>query len=284
MMNQPGYPSFPNPAGSVTLRQGPCFRYAVPPGWQVVEDGQFAVVLMAPDQRALTTLVGNAGLPAGYNPGQFAFDKLAPTGLYQLQFGPARPARPVFGWAFAWEFAWEFDAVYGFQGIPCRGVARCSVAPSYDSCTMALTWAAAEAIQWDRYASWLPEIAAQVEITCAAAFGAAGIAQQNLQNSLALGEQARQYREWSERQWADVTRQRHESQDRNQFEFRQALDGVQRYDNPYDNRPLDLPTSNAVYWINLTTGQIVGSPQSSFDPRTATDSNWQPLRPSRPPG
>jgi len=56
---------------------------------------------------------------------------------------------------------------------------------------------------------------------------------------------------------------------------------VKRYDNPYDSRPIDLPSSNTVYWVNPTTGQIVGDPSPSFDPRTATDANWQPLKPVR---
>lgn len=263
--------------GSIATRQGQCFRYAIPAGWQVVEDGQFAVVLMAPDNRAITTMVGNAGLPAQYNPAQFVFEKLSQAQLANLRFGQGRPAPPVFGFP----YAWEFDVEYMVNGVPCRGVARCSVAPVYDMCTMVMTWAASEAAQWPSYASWLPAVAGQVEVTHSAAFGASGIAQQNLQNSIALGEQARRNREHSERQWGEVTRQRGESQDRQAFEFRQAQDGVQRYDNPYDNRPIDLPTSNTVYWINPITGAIVGDPNPSFDPRTPTDSSWRPLRPTR---
>lgn len=266
----------PNPSGSTTA-QGPCFRYTVPAGWRVVEDGQFAVVLMAPDERAITTMVGNVGLPTNYNPAQYVSDKLSQTGLGNLRFGQARPAQPVFGFP----SAWEFDVDYVVGGIVCRGVAKCSVAPNYDFCTMVMTWAASEASQWPRYASWLPQVAGQVEVTNSAAFGASGIAQQNLQNSIALGEQARRNREHSQQQWADVTRQRGDSQDRNNADFREALDGVKRYDNPYDNRPIDLPSSNTVYWVNPVTGQIVGDPNPSFDPRTATDSNWQPLKPVR---
>lgn len=264
------------PAGPA-LRQGACFRFAVPAGWQIVEDGQFAVVMMAPDQRAITVMVGNAGYPLNYPPPQFLYEKLAQSQLQGLRLGQGRQAQPLFGWP----YAWEFDAEYYHQNIPCRGAARCTVAPSYDCCTMVMSWAASEAAQWGHYAGWLPGVAAQVEITHPAAFGAAGIAQQNLANSINLGEQARRNREWSEQQWADVVRQRNESQDRIHHDFRQALDAVQRYENPYTNQPVDLTTNNAVYWINMTTGQIVGHPNSAFDPRSPTDTNWQPLRPSR---
>lgn len=277
MMNPQGGGA-PFPPIAPAIRQGMCFRYTVPAGWQVLEDGPFAVALMAPDQLATTVLVGNSGLPIGMPPHQFLFDKLSQLSVQQLQFGPPRPARPVFGWP----MAWEFDATYGIRGIPCCGIARCSVAPAYDSCSMVMTWAASERNQWAGYRSWLPEIAAQVEITSPAAFGAAGIARQNLQNSMAVGEHARRNREWSERQWAQVAQQRDDAQARNAFEFRQALDGVQRYENPYDHRPVDLPTSSAVYWVNLNTGQILGSPDPGFDPRTAQDAHWQPMTPSRP--
>ena len=260
--------------GAPTYRQGPCFRYIVPPGWQVAEDGQFAVVLRAPDQRAITTMVGNVGLPSNYNPGQYLMDKLSQLGLQSLRFGQARPAKPVLGFP----SAWEYDVEYYVNGVPCRGVARCSVAPNYDFCSMVMTWAASEASQWPSYASWLPEVAGQVEITNAAAFGASGIAQQNLQNSIALGEQARRNREYSQQQWNQVTNERDASQARNNDEFRQALGAVERYDNPYTNQPIELPSTNTVYWVNPTTGRIVGDPNPSFDPRTSTDSNWQPLK------
>lgn len=256
------------------MRQGQCFRFAVPAGWQVAEDGQFAVVLRAPDQRAITTMVGNVGLPSDYSPSQYVTGRLSQLGLQDLRFGQARPARPMLGFA----SAWEFDVDYSVSGIVCHGVARCSVAPNYDFCTMVMTWAASEASQWPSYASWLPEVAGQVEITNSAAFGASGIAQQNLQNSIALGEQARRNREHSQEQWDQVTRDRDASQARNNDDFRQALGPVERYDNPYTNQPVELPSANAVYWVNPITGQIVGDPNPSYDPRTPTDSNWKPLK------
>jgi len=243
----------------------------------VIEDGQFAVVLQAPDQRAITTMVGNVGMPTNYDPARYVSDRLTQTGLQNLRFGPARQAAPVFGFP----SAWEFDVDYSVSGVVCRGVARCSVAPNYDFCTMVMTWAASEASQWPSYESWLPEIAGRVDVTNAAAFGASGVAQQNLQNSIMLGDQARRSRESSERQWSEVTRQRTESQDRNHEDFRQTLGGVQRYDNPHGNRPVELPATNTVYWIHLTTGRILGDPNASFDPRTPTDSNWQRMQTTR---
>lgn len=260
-------------AGASSVRQGPCFRYTVPAGWSVAEDGQFAVVLIAPDQRAVTTMVGNVGLPNGYNPGQYLMERLSQAGYQNLRFGQMRQAQPAFGFP----SAWECDVDYVVGGVACHGIARCSVAPNYDFCTMVMTWAASENSQWPNYAGWLPQIAAQVDVTNSAAFGASGIAQQNLQNSIALGEQARRNREHSAQQWDQVTRERGESQDRNNAAFRDAVGGVQPYQDPYQNRTVELPAGNAVYWVNMTTGQIVGDPNPSFDPRTPTDSNWRAM-------
>ena len=50
---------------NLTLASTRFFTYALPQGWRVGEDGQFALSLMAPDSRALTVLVGNAGVLAG---------------------------------------------------------------------------------------------------------------------------------------------------------------------------------------------------------------------------
>src|SRR5205085_2128030 len=115
------------PAG-VATRRGPFFLYAVPQGWEVVEDGQFAVVARAPDQRAITVMVGNAGLPLQTDPGRFLHDKLAQSGLSDLRFAPPRAAAPALGFA----HAWEHEVDYVVMGMRCHGVAKCSVAPSYD--------------------------------------------------------------------------------------------------------------------------------------------------------
>lgn len=251
------------------IRQGPCFRYAVPAGWQVVEDGQFAVVLMAPDQRALTVMVGNSGLPAGYDPAQFVHEKISQLRPDNLRLWNGRPAPPMPGFS----TAFEFDLAYAVRGIPCRGVARCNVAPAYDMCTMAVTYAASEESQWGTYATWLPQLASQVAIVNASAFGALGIAQQALANSIALGEQARQNREHSQHQWDEVTRQRADSQDRNNFAFRENLGNVQTYTNPYGYQTLELSTQYSHYWMNRH-GQVVGTNDPTGDPNVGSRLEW----------
>jgi hypothetical protein len=93
------------PASSLRLASGQFFDYALPQGWRVAEDGQFALTLMAPDSKALTVMVGNAGMPPNYPPAQYVYEKLMSLQPQGLQLGAPRAARPIAGFAQAYEFA-----------------------------------------------------------------------------------------------------------------------------------------------------------------------------------
>jgi len=261
---------------SMGVQNGRFFRFAVPEGWRVQEEGQFAVVLFAPDNGALTVMTGNSGVPANYVPGQFLQDKLLQMKPSDLRFGPAAMARPMAGCSTAWEIEYS----YAFNGEPCRGIAKVSVAPSYDMCTMVVTYAASKASQWSGYASWLPAVAEQVAALNGAAFGARGVMQQNLENSINLGEQARQNREWSAKTWAEVNRGKAESQDRNNAQFRENLGAVQSWTNPYDSAKVELPTTYSHYWVNRQ-GRIVGTNNPSEDPNAGSTDQWSRMNPQR---
>ena len=213
------------PAGELRIGQGRFFSFALPPGWRVGEDGQFALTLVAPDNQAMTVMVGNAGMPVNHPAARFAYDKLSAMQPQNLQLGQGRQARPAAGF----RQALEFDVSYAVRGVPYRGVAKVSVAPAYDSATMAMTAALVSADQWGGYAAWLPQVADQVAALNGAAFGMRGIMQQNLQNSVAYGEAARQYRDWSQKNWQQVTDARGASQDRRNLAVRENLGGV-RFD------------------------------------------------------
>ncbi|MEZ4773318.1 MAG: hypothetical protein R3D00_09055 [Bacteroidia bacterium] len=259
--------------GQLTIRQGQFFTYAVPPGWRVSEDGQFAVVLVAPDNAAVTIMVGNSGMPVNYPPGQYLYEKLIAGGYTNLQLSQPRQGTPVTGC----QYAYTFDYTYSVNGVPCRGQATCSVAPSYDAATMVVTCAASQASQWQSYASWLPQVAAQFSANNGAAFGMRGIMQQNLQNSTAYGEAARQYREWSQQNWQQVTDQRNQSQDRNNQQFRENLGAVQSYTNPYDSRSVELPTTHSYYWVNRQ-GTTWGTNDPGENPNVGSTQEWMRMQ------
>ena len=99
--------------------------------------------------------------------------------------------------------------------------------------------------------------------------------QQNLQNSQAFGEAARQYRDWSQKSWQPVTDERNASQDRKNFAVRENLRGVQTFANPYGtSQPVELPTTHTYYWTDRQ-GRMVGTNDPSADPNVGSTGEWR---------
>ena len=256
---------------NLTLASTRFFTYALPQGWRLGEDGQFALTMMAPDSRALTVMVGNAGMPINYPPAQYAYERLMSLQPQGLQLGAPRPVRPIAGFA----QAWEFPVAYSVGGAPCRGLATVHIAPAYDSAVMAMTAALSEARQWEGYAPWLPLVAAQVAARDGAAFGMRGVMQQNLQNSAAYAQAAKEYRAWSQKNWQAVTDARGASTDRNNRQFRETLGNVQTYSNPHDARtPVQLPNTYQHFWVN-EQGTILGTNDPGIDPNAGSTRDWR---------
>jgi hypothetical protein len=252
------------------LMEGKFFTFALAEGWKVLEDGQFAVVTIAPDQRAVTIMVGNAGMPANYSPGQYIYERLMAAGYQQIKLGQQRQAKPIPGCT----YAYEFDYSYRVNGEPCRGIARCHVAPAYDMSTMIMTAAASHEPQWEKYAGWLPDVAALAQARNGAAFGARGIMEQNVRNSTAYAEAARNYREWSAKNWQAVTDDRNKSVDARNEQFRENIGAVQTYINPYDpGKTIELSTQYKYYWIDQQ-GKTWGTNDPSVNPNTGSTTKW----------
>lgn len=259
------------PPAELRIASTQFFSYALPPGWRVGEDGQFALTLHAPDDKALTVTVGNAGYPINYPPQQFVYEKLMALQPLNLQIGAPRQTAPAAGFA----QAYELDVAYIVGGIPCRGLVRCHIAPAYDSVVMAMTAALSAADQWPGYSSWLPAVSQQVAATNGAAFGMRGIMAQNLRNSTEYAAAVRQYRDWSQQNWQQTTDERNASQDRINFHRRENLGGVQTYSNPYNaTTPLELPQTYQYYWIDRQ-GTVVGTNQPGADPNAGSTGDWR---------
>ncbi|CAN5653819.1 hypothetical protein BH09PSE5_BH09PSE5_18250 [soil metagenome] len=260
------------PASAPELRigQGRFFNYAMPAGWRVGEDGQFALTLVAPDNKAHTVMVGNAGLMPNYPPGQFVYDKLMAMRPQRLQLDNPRPARPVAGFQVAYSFA----VAMVLNGVPYRGVAVCHVQNYYGGAVMAMTSAIAEASQWPSYEPWLGNVAAQISANNGAAFGARGVMQQNLRNSTEYAEAARQYRDWSQKNWQQVTDQRNASVDRRAFATRENLGGIQTYTNPRDGgKTVELTNQYKHFWVDRQ-GNMAGTNDPSVDPNVGGTGDW----------
>lgn len=261
------------PAAQLTVAAGQFFTYALPQGWRLGEDGQFALTQVAPDNHALTVMVGNAGVPINYPPGQFVYEKLMALQPQGLQLGQPRQARPIQGFA----QAYEFPVQYSVGGVAWRGAATLHVAPAYDSAVMAMTAALSDARQWQGYSTWLPLVAAQVSARNGGAFGMRGVMAQNLANSREFGEAARQYRDWSQKNWQATTEQRGQSTDRNNRDFREAIGNVQTYANPHDARtPVELPNTYQYFWVN-EQGTIVGTNDAGVNPNAGSTGDWRKM-------
>jgi hypothetical protein len=265
-------------SGNLRISTGQFFSYALPEGWRVGEDGQFALTLVAPDNKALTVMVGNAGYPPNYPPGQFIQEKMSALRPMNLQIGPPRTAPPIIGFA----RAVQFDVTYLAGGVPSRGLVKCHIAPSYDSAVMVMTAALSEASQWPGYASWLPLVAEQISATSGAAFGRRGVMAQNLKSSTAYAEAARQYRDWSQRNWQGITDDRNASVDRRNQQFRENIGGVQTYVNPFNPAaPVQLPLTYRHYWID-NQGTVLGTDDPSTDPNVGSTSSWKRMPREQP--
>ncbi|MFT3981233.1 MAG: hypothetical protein QM687_12230 [Ferruginibacter sp.] len=262
------------PQGELQVRQGQFFSYALPPGWRLGEDGQFALTLVAPDNQAFTVMVGNAGFMPDYPPGQFVYEKMQALRPANLQVGQAQQASPVAGF----QQAYSFPVSYQVNGQQYRGIATCHVAPYYGGCTMAMTAAIAESNQWNGYSSWLPAVSRQIAATNGAAFGMRGVMQQNLRNSMAYAQAAQAYRDWSAQKQQEVTDYRNAVNDKQNEQFRDNLGAVQRYNDPYNNgTEVQLGTQYKYYWMDRQ-GKILGTNDANVNPNDGGGGDWQQMQ------
>jgi len=261
------------PQAALQIKQGQFFSYALPPGWRLGEDGQFALSLVAADNHAYTVMVGNAGLQPEYPAASFVQEKMMAMRPEGLQLGEPKQVNPVAGF----QYAYSFDVSYRLNGEPYRGVAICHVAPYYGGATMAMTAAIAVSTQWASYASWLPAVCRQIAASNGAAFGTRGLMQQNLKNSMEYAEAARAYRNWSAQTQKEVSDYRNAVNDKQQEQFRDNIGGVQRYNNPYNSgNELQLSSQYKYYWMNRQ-GQILGTDNPGVNPNTGSTADWQKM-------
>lgn len=266
------------PPPPVAITQGQCFQFAVPQGWRILQEGQFAVLLVAPDDTAVTLMVGNCGLPAGIDPIAYAYEKLSMGGAtLGLQFGQPRPGRPLAGFP----SAYEADCAYTSNGVPCRGVATVSVRPGYGSVDLVLTCASAQEAHWPGFASWLPGVVAHVLVTNGAAWGARGIQQQNIANAAAFGQQLDAHQQHSHDLQQALGDQRARSDEVRSHGRGEALTGNSWYEDPYGNPPQQLPNDAAVYWISRD-GRVEPTDDPTYDPREGGDVDWQRMTRQEP--
>jgi hypothetical protein len=250
-------------------RTGAYFRYLLPNGWTAQENANL-LCLNSPDQQAAIMTVGLAGMMQPFTPDQFLgyamqLQSMPLTAIHSGQQLPPPPGATAAG---------VFEVSYVIGQIHCHGLAVSQVTLGYGQCNASMTIAAAQTPSWAAYRDWLPGIAAHVAPAGSQTYSAGAVQQQNLANSMALGERFHQVNDYVQQQWHQVTDDRWHADERRQSEFREALGNVDTRVNPYDNnRVVELSTQYRYYWVSRT-GEIRGSDDPGYDPRVGSTEDW----------
>lgn len=96
-----------------------------------------------------------------------------------------------------------------------------------------------------------------------------------------LGQMYIQHLHEAQQMHQQVWQERQASQDRQNFAFREVLGGVETFIDPYEARPVELPTGYQVHWIN-NRGQILVHEDPTFDPRPGSTDEWRDMRRHHP--
>jgi PQQ-dependent catabolism-associated CXXCW motif protein len=267
----PGPAGSARPTESLRIERTNFFTFAQPPGWKLAEQGQFALTQFSADMAAFTMLVGNAGMPLNTPAGAFVYRKLSVLQPQQLQVGQPRPAAPLPGVP----QTMAFDVNFVWRGARYLGLAKVFAVPAHDSATMGMTMAAALAEQWPGYGTWLPQVADLVSANNGAAFGMRGVMSQNLRNSQEFARVARDYQDWSQKNWAGVTADRERSVASRNGQFRETLGGVGSYANPFGSSPpKELPSTHKYYWMDRQE-RMVGTDDPTANPNVGSTGEWR---------
>ena len=256
--------------------QGRNFTYMLPAGWRVVEEGNHALVLQAYDMSAGVIVYGVSGFGQNLTPPQFAYSaitnnlRLAP----DVRISNPTPIQPMPGYTAAAVMDIAFTKM-GPQG-PQRvvGLVISNVVSVYARSDAVVTLMLALDSHWRAVQSWLPHVALQALNTGPNPFGRTAMSGNILNDTVRQREAYGQYLNWSQANWAGVVAHRAASLDRQAQAIGETLTGQYWGRNPYTGAPERYSTSPSVIWVHRDGRQIPSS-NSTFDPRTPTDSDWR---------
>jgi hypothetical protein len=97
---------------------------------------------------------------------------------------------------------------------------------------------------------------------------------QGIQNARAISDTVTRNSEEIRKMFADSYKQQSDSQDRISRRFGEYIRGVETYTNPYDSRPVELPSGYRSAWVNAA-GEYILSPQAGFDPNASSSVEWR---------
>lgn len=97
---------------------------------------------------------------------------------------------------------------------------------------------------------------------------------QGIRNARILSDTITRNNEEIRQMFSDSYRRRCESQDRISQKFSEYIRGVETYRNPYEDRPIQLPSGYTDVWVNRS-GEYILSNQAGFDPNAGSNLEWR---------
>jgi hypothetical protein len=97
---------------------------------------------------------------------------------------------------------------------------------------------------------------------------------QSISNAKALSDTITRNSAEIRRMYAESYRQHSESQDRISQNFSEYVRGVETYKNPFENRPVQLPSGYNDAWVN-SRGEYILSNNANFNPNVGDNIEWR---------
>ena len=97
---------------------------------------------------------------------------------------------------------------------------------------------------------------------------------QGIKDAAAISATVTKNSEEIRQMFSDSYRKQQESQDRTSRGFSEYVRGVQTYENPYDSRPVQLPSGYRDAWVS-SSGEFILSTQAGYDPNTGSTVEWK---------
>jgi alpha-beta hydrolase superfamily lysophospholipase len=97
---------------------------------------------------------------------------------------------------------------------------------------------------------------------------------QSIRNARAISETITRNSEEIRRMYSDSYRKRQESQDRIHQKFIEYIRGVETYTNPYEGRPVQLPSGYQDAWVS-GRGEYVLSNSPGYNPNVGDTAEWR---------
>jgi hypothetical protein len=102
---------------------------------------------------------------------------------------------------------------------------------------------------------------------------------QGIRNAGILSEAITRNSSEIQKMYEDSYRKANQSQDRISRSYSEYIRGVETYRNPYEDRPIQLPTGYDGVWVNRS-GEYILSNQSGFNPNMGSTQEWRRMEKS----